>query len=712
MRSRLLLPVLLLGLAAPACDQGGTNDPEGASDEAVGSVVPPGKADNFYSASAQEYVVEGRTTITLGSSWADASLEEQREEVERLIPYKQVVVGWFLNALLVDKSDDDPNGSYGGYKALTKNGAYEDADLQPVDGEPLTWAFTIRQELGGQFDLLSALEGARSVGPDVYEFDLWIGRISNSEMQELDTDREWYRRSPWSSFDPSTVDEDRKTQQTLTIRPQPRSDDAYIDYERLFADDFVSVGIHFGWDYHNAYHEVHSKSVYDWLVDKGFEAPASWEELSHDAGPLTGQIQYDGRTIDVEVSLFWGRSGDASDPDTAAGGRQLEEDMLDSLANREVVMFSGHSGPFYGFALANWRKTSEGDLDDSELDDVQLNEGVYQVIVAEGCDTYAIGQAFRDNPSKPGMTDMDVITTTSYSNASTAGTVLDIVGAVIGERYDDEVEPTTWDDLLRDLDGNSYWFTTMYGVHGIDDNPTVHPLADPAMACGACSSHSDCGEGMKCVAMSDGTKACGAVCTASRDCGEGYDCRNVQVDGWLSYKTCVPNTLSCEVPVDEEPRLLVNEILADPAPGAEGDANGDGERHASRDEFLELINAGAAELDLSGWTISDRVMVRHVFPEGTVLPPGGALVVFGGGEVDLVAGTTLFQTASTGMLGMNNSGDAIRIGDLDGNILAEVSYDREGGEDMALVRTVDGDPEAAFVQAPPTPGTKSDGSQF
>ena len=82
-----------------------------------------------------------------------------------------------------------------------------------------------------------------------------------------------------------------------------------------------------------------------------------------------------------------------------------------SLADRDVIIYSGHSGPFYGFALANWKKTEEGDLDDSELASTTLPENRYQVVFAEGCDTYHIGEAFKANPAKPDGSFIDIVTT-------------------------------------------------------------------------------------------------------------------------------------------------------------------------------------------------------------------------------------------------------------------------------------------------------------
>ena len=47
----------------------------------------------------------------------------------------------------------------------------------------------------------------------------------------------------------------------------------------------------------------------------------------------------------------------------------LEADLRNSMKTRDIVVFEGHAGPFYGFSMANWNKTNEGDFDDSEMRD-------------------------------------------------------------------------------------------------------------------------------------------------------------------------------------------------------------------------------------------------------------------------------------------------------------------------------------------------------
>jgi len=696
--------LLSAALALGACDG------ETAVDEApIGTLVEAGKADNFLAVSAREYWIEGSSTIVLDSSWSSKSGAARKAEVQRLIPYRQVVVSWFLNRYLVDKDEKDPDGKYGGFKSLTKNGSYEDMNIRAESS--LVWRFDFRQEVAGQLDLIDALPDAVSKGDGSWTFDLWIGKITTIEMQRLDTNAEWYRSSPWGSFTPDSVAADKRETLTLTIRAQPDEDDAWIDIERLMADNKLSIGLHFGWDYHSAYHEKHSKTVYDWLIrQKGFKSPvASWELLRHNAGPLTGSVTYRGRKIAVEASIFWGRKGDAdTDPDTAKGGKQLEADMLDSLENREVVIFSGHSGPFYGFALANWKMTSEGDLDDAELMDVALKVGSYQLVVAEGCDTYALGQAFALNPDKPALIDLDVVTTTSFSNASTSGTVTDTLAALLGPAKNPKVSATLYSKLLDDMDSNSSWFSSMYGVHGVDDNPRVHPFADLAKSCKSCSTNTSCGEGMRCVKDKSGKSFCLAECTATVGCGAGLSCRNVAVDRWLTTRVCAPEGNSCTAPTVQVAKLLINEVMAQP----KKDYNKDLTVSATQDEYVELVNAGTQVLDLTGYTLRDGSSVRHRFPANTKLPPGGALVVFGGGAPKLVAGTTLIQVASGKALGLNDGGDSVKVSDRDGVVVATVSWSSALGADKSWARSKDLDATAGFSASEPSCGTRRDGANF
>jgi hypothetical protein len=532
--------------AAAACAVQDADDADGSLPE-DGVVVPDGKEDDFFSVSAYEYKVTGQSTVTLEADLADAPAAEKDARVKELIGYKQLAISWFLTQYLVDKEHEDANASFGGFGGMAKGGAWEDLDVTAVDAS--TYRFTFTQIVAGKKTLLSALP--LKAGPNgTRVLDLEIGKPSNEEMAELETNSEWYRNAPWDAWNPVNVPADKKETLTLAWALDRQSTDAWFDYDALLTDGKIDIDVHFGWDYHSAYHVKHASALFTWLKNKGFTAPvSSFDKLTHTSAAFKRNITADGRTIPVEVRIFYGKTGAVTDPDTDAGGKVLEDDMRESLAKRDVIIYSGHSGPFYGFALANWRKTSEGDLDDADMRTVPMPANRYQIVVAEGCDTYQIGEAFRENPAKPDGRFVDVITTTSFSNASTPEAVQDFLTALLERDSRGRLRPRTLKSLLSELDGNSWGFHTMYGIHGLDDNPAMHPFANAENLCESCSANADCGGlGNLCVTVGDDGKRCAAACSDDRGCPDGYACRAVasQSSSTIYANACVPADLSCE----------------------------------------------------------------------------------------------------------------------------------------------------------------------
>ncbi len=133
---------------------------------------------------------------------------------------------------------------------------------------------------------------------------------------------------------------------------------------------------------------------------------------------------------------------------------------------------------------------------------------------------------------------------------------------------------------------------------------------------------------------------------------------------------------------------IINEIHADPSStGLDGDANNDGLRHATEDEFIELINNTGGTVDISGWTLADGNSVRHTFPGETQVPDQCAIVVFGGGTPTGTFGDALVQTAAS--LGLNNGGDTITFQNSGGITQATYTYGSEGGDNQSLTRDLD-----------------------
>ena len=135
--------------------------------------------------------------------------------------------------------------------------------------------------------------------------------------------------------------------------------------------------------------------------------------------------------------------------------------------------------------------------------------------------------------------------------------------------------------------------------------------------------------------------------------------------------------------------VVLNEILADPPPDLAGDANGDGVRDNSDDEFIEIYNRGDTAVDLGGWTLHDASGLRHEFAPELVLGPGEWCVVFGGGEPTGIPGTV--TVASSGGLSLNNTGDEVRLV-ADDDVVQEVhAYGSEANADQSLIRYPNGD---------------------
>jgi len=178
--------------------------------------------------------------------------------------------------------------------------------------------------------------------------------------------------------------------------------------------------------------------------------------------------------------------------------------------------------------------------------------------------------------------------------------------------------------------------------------------------------------------------------------------------------------------------IMINEFLADPPDGMAGDANHDGERNATADEFVELVNSTARDLELGGYQLLTRSgagandIVRHTFAEGTILSAGTALVVFGGGNPDPnnpAFGGSYVTKSATGSLSLTNSGGVITLRDASGSTVSFATYGNAGGlpADANQSQTRSPDIVGNFIPhklAPGgegstfSPGTRSDGRPF
>ena len=94
-------------------------------------------------------------------------------------------------------------------------------------------------------------------------------------------------------------------------------------------------------------------------------------------------------------------------------------------------------------------------------------------------------------------------------------------------------------------------------------------------------------------------------------------------------------------------------------------------------EFVELYNAGAEAVDLSGWSLTEGVF--YTFPDGTLLPAGGYVVAVQSPEHILertVSGLNVDESLVYGPYGgkLRNEGERVTLCDAEGHVVDEVTY--------------------------------------
>ena len=110
------------------------------------------------------------------------------------------------------------------------------------------------------------------------------------------------------------------------------------------------------------------------------------------------------------------------------------------------------------------------------------------------------------------------------------------------------------------------------------------------------------------------------------------------------------------------PQLVLNELHYNPA-----DAQGADDLY----EFVEIVNAGAAAVDLSGFSLRDGV--EFTFPNGASLDPGAMLLVAKtAATYAALPGVPVFQWTSGDL---SNGGETLTLADENGNPVDSLTYD-------------------------------------
>lgn len=101
------------------------------------------------------------------------------------------------------------------------------------------------------------------------------------------------------------------------------------------------------------------------------------------------------------------------------------------------------------------------------------------------------------------------------------------------------------------------------------------------------------------------------------------------------------------------------------------DADGDDNQNLN-DEWVEFVNDGDADLDLTGWGVKDESAThRYRFPDGFVLAPGATVRLHTGCGTDTAAS---LYWCNRGSAVWNNSGDTVFVLDPNGNVVVFETY--------------------------------------
>ncbi len=194
---------------------------------------------------------------------------------------------------------------------------------------------------------------------------------------------------------------------------------------------------------------------------------------------------------------------------------------------------------------------------------------------------------------------------------------------------------------------------------------------------------------------------------------EGQEIAVFQLQNLTDGTIIKPQNLNLIIADDDAPDVVIDEFY--PAPGTNGDTNGDGTTDTN-DEFIEIVNTTSHNIDISGWQLSDNgTDIKYTYPSGTVLPANGAGVVFSGGKPSGSYGAAFVHTS--GGLSLNNSGDKPTLFDEAGNTIYQATYSNSPS-DESLTRDQDPNTSQTFVphgsvsNQPFSPGTEVDGGAF
>ena len=106
----------------------------------------------------------------------------------------------------------------------------------------------------------------------------------------------------------------------------------------------------------------------------------------------------------------------------------------------------------------------------------------YQIFVFAGCETYShYADQLYAHPKKTAA-NLDVVTAVNYTKSSRGDDrAKAFIDGLIAKGTDKQWAPRTWGQLLKPMNVSKTGWLEIFGVHGLEDNPRISPLATPAI---------------------------------------------------------------------------------------------------------------------------------------------------------------------------------------------------------------------------------------
>lgn len=520
--------------AIPACSAD-TAGPGGPADE-VYEYVPEGKADDYRSTTGLEYSLTAKDSVSLTDADLALTGDERTERAEELVQLRFKALSFFVFAYLADKEHEDPNYGYGGFRTTVRQKTFEQQQLSERADEPGTFDFVFEAEVGGPKNLMKLLPLT-----DGKTFELAMPLLTTAEL-----DSQSYSKT-YKGFDPSKLAPENLQKISVDIAKKAMEPDAYPEYASWFEDGVLDVAIHVGGDYNSQRYDLQTaRDIFARLKsDLSLTAPVeTFEELKSTSGAFRGQIDANGKTVEVQVYLYH----PDMQKEEGVGYDGLISLYKESAKLRDVVIYDGHAGYDTSYSGIVVHYNPRYAIKADEFASLEL-PSKHQLFFFNGCKTYtSYADAMYANPAKT-TKNLDVITTVNFSWLSEMTRVTtDLLGNFVKLSQQTHA-PMSYDRILAALNaGRSY--DVIYGVHGLSDNPRISPYADTNSLCQSCTANSQCpGVDNLCIKLGGGSqRVCAAACTDDSGCPTDYKCRSVaaQGSGVISASQCVKANALCQ----------------------------------------------------------------------------------------------------------------------------------------------------------------------